>query len=220
MMRKIGFVLLVVLVAMAATIPPSVRADGPIEGRAGRAEVRYLQGMIDHHQMALDMAADCLRKAESAEGKTLCQNITDAQMAEIKTMRGWLLVWYQIDYNPMPMAHMMEMMAGQHNNGPMMGGMYMGGMQHSGPMMQPDDPPMMMGMMAGLSKLTGRDYEVAWLEAMIDHHASALDMSERLLKQTEKAGHAELRTLAEKIIKDQTAEIEAMEAMLTQMGAS
>ena len=30
-----------------------------------------MEGMIDHHQMALDMAADCLKKAETAEIKKL-----------------------------------------------------------------------------------------------------------------------------------------------------
>jgi hypothetical protein len=40
-------------------------------------------------------------------------------------------------------------------------------------MQMPDDMPLMMGMMSGLSKLEGKEYEIAWLEAMIDYHDDA-----------------------------------------------
>lgn len=235
-MRKA--VLILSLVALTLVLVPAALADGPATDRAGRAEVRFLQGMIDHHQMALDMAADCLNKATTASVRALCQNIIDAQTAEILIMRGWLLVWYQVDYHPMPMSHMMHtmgMMDGMHMGGMRMGGMMGGVATPAGPhaghgmgssatppgpgMMgrMPDDPPMMMGMMAGLSRLEGRAYEIAWLEAMIDHHDDALRMSSRIL---ERAQHAELRALAEQIIRDQTAEIEQMEAMIAELGAS
>ncbi len=78
------------------------------------------------------------------------------------------------------------------------------------------DPSMMMGMMAGLSRLTGTDYEIAWLEAMIDHHDDAIHMAERLLPQVV---HPELGELAQQIIDDQSAEIEAMEALISEASA-
>ncbi|MBL8157326.1 MAG: DUF305 domain-containing protein [Anaerolineae bacterium] len=172
-----------------------VSADAPVEGRAGRAEVRFLEGMIDHHMMALMMASDCLAKASSDGLKSLCQAIIDAQTAEIEVMRGWLKAWYSIDYANMPMMD---------NMGGMMGGM-MG-----------DEPMMMMGMMAGLSDLTGTEYDIAWLEAMIDHHDDALHMSERLLRRVE---HADLRDLAQNIIRAQSAEIEMMEGMIRDLSS-
>ena len=202
------------------TAAPFVFADGPITGRAGRAEVRYLEGMIDHHQMALDMANDCLTKAETESIRTLCQNVIDAQSAEIDTMRGWLQDWYEIDYTPMPMMRMMEMM---QSTGMMMGGMMMGqggmmgGMDHDGMMgTTPFDPPMMMGMMSGLSSVSGNDYEIGWLEAMIDHHDDAINMSQRVLQFAE---HKELLSLAQQIIDDQTAEIESMEGLIAELSA-
>lgn len=240
---------------VAAILLPAwgvVSADGPADGRTARAEVRFLEGMIDHHQMALDMAGDCLMKAVTESVKTLCQNVITAQSKEIAEMRGYLLIWYQIDYVPMSMSHMMHMM-GMMDGGMMKDGMMMGGkhaapaggasaqatpaVDHSGhsghsdpatpvpPMkhgssgmsgmgMMPDDPPMMMGMMAGLSRLHGTAYEIAWLEAMIDHHDDALHMSERISKVAE---HIELRSLAERIIKDQTAEIDMMERLITEL---
>jgi uncharacterized protein (DUF305 family) len=184
-----------------------VTAGGPIEGRAGRAEVRFLEGMMDHHQMAVDMANDCLSKATTEAVVTLCQNIIDAQTAEITTMHDWLLAWYNVDYTPMPMNEMMDMM-----------GDGMSGMNHEG--MPATDPMMMMGMMAGLNRFEGVEYEVAWLEAMVDHHDDALHMSERLLERVpEGEGHTELHEMAQQIIQDQTAEIETIEQMLTELSA-
>lgn len=176
-------------------------AEGPIEGRAGRAEVRFLEGMIDHHQLALDMANDCLAKASTETVTTLCQMIIDAQSREIEQMREWLLAWYNVEYRPISM----------YNPSDDMGGMDHGDMQMDEPAV---DPPMMMGMMAGLDRLEGLDYEIAWLESMIDHHDDALHMSERVLERTE---HEDLRSLAETIIADQTAEIATMEAMIVEL---
>jgi uncharacterized protein (DUF305 family) len=214
-MRHITRLLPLLLAVVVLTLPFAVQADGPVTARAGRAEVRFLQGMIDHHQMALDMAADCLTKAKTESVRALCQNIITAQDKEIKLMRGWLLSWYQIDYTPMSMMHMMDMMK---NGGMMMGGMHggQGGQGGHGGMMgnMPDDPPMMMGMMAGLSRLEGVAYEVAWLEAMIDHHDDALHMAQRVMTQEV---HKETRELAEAIIKAQTAEIDQMEAMIKEL---
>lgn len=244
------------LIAFAILFPVygAVSADGPIDGRIARSEVRFLEGMIDHHQMALDMAGDCLMKASTESVRTLCQKVITAQSKEIAEMRGYLLIWYQIDYMPMSMSHMMHMMGmmegGMMKDGMMMGGKHSasgggaalqptptadhsshsghsdaatpaprgehsgGGSGMSGMGMMPDDPPMMMGMMAGLSKLQGAAYEIAWLEAMIDHHDDALHMSERIMKPDV---HIELRSLAERIIKDQTAEIDMMERLITEL---
>jgi uncharacterized protein (DUF305 family) len=160
--------------------------------RAERAEVRFLEGMMDHHQMAVDMANDCLKKAADQTLLTLCQNILTAQTAEIAQMETWLKDWYGVDYAPEPMQ------------------------MNSMPGMAMPDPTLSMGMMAGLNALTGRDYEIAWVESMIDHHDDALHMADRLLKQVE---HDELRDLATTIIKDQSAEIQMMEALLDTWGS-
>lgn len=209
-MKKLWIVLSLAMLLLTVVAAPVALADAPIEGRAGRAELRFLEGMIDHHQMALDMANDCLAKATSESVMTTCQNIIDAQTTEITTMQGWLLDWYNVEYTPHAMADMMEMMGDD-----------MGGMDHSGMEGMPaTDPAMMMGMMAGLNRLEGVEYEIAWLEAMIDHHDDAIHMSERLLERIpEGEGHAELREMAQQIIDDQSAEIEAMELLITDLSA-
>jgi uncharacterized protein (DUF305 family) len=217
-MLKRSLLLSVLTLTLAVLGFSAVMADGPVEGRPGRAEMRFLEGMIDHHQMAVDMATDCLAKATTESVRTTCQNIIDAQTAEIATMQEWLTNWYNVSYAPMPMADMMAMMEG--NMG--MEGMdhNMEGMATADPAMPMPmtDPAMMMGMMAGLNHLEGIEYEIAWVESMIDHHDDAIHMAERILaRDPEGTGHAELREMAQKIITDQTAEIEHMETMLTEL---
>lgn len=180
----IGGFLLITTGAFAQGTAPITRAE--------RAELRFLEGMMDHHQMALDMANDCGQKAQDQTLRTLCENIIAAQSAEIAQMQGWLKDWYGVEYAPMPMD------------------------THSMPGMSMPDPAMSMGMMAGLNQLEGRAYEIAWVESMIDHHDDALHMSERLLQQVV---HDELRTLATDIIKDQAAEIHMMELLLNTLSA-
>ncbi len=56
-------------------------------------------------------------------------------------------------------------------------------------------------MLGGFNRPEGTAYEVAWFEAMIDHHDDAAHMSERLLERdADQTGHAELRALAQAII--------------------
>jgi uncharacterized protein (DUF305 family) len=186
----------------------SVFADAPIEGRVGRAEVRFMEGMSDHHQMAIDMANDCLMRTDiSDELRTECQTVIDSQQPEIEQMQAWLLAWYNVQYAPMSMSDMMGMM------GDGMAGMDHSGMDMTG--MPATDPAMMMGMMAGFNRLEGIEYEVAWLESMVDHHDDATHMSERFLERdSESAGHTELRDLAQQIIEAQTEEIARYEAMI------
>jgi len=208
MLKRISVTLVLLVVFWLAV--PIVMADGPITGRAGRAEVRYMEGMIDHHQMALDMAEDCLVKVETESFRAICQAVIDAQTPEIETLRGWLREWYGIEYAPMAMSELMELMDLALGVGMEMG--------HGDHTTNPQtDMPLMMGMMSGFDRVEGAEYEVAWLESMIDHHDDALHMSERSLRYAE---HEELRALAQQIIDDQTAEIEEYESMLAEYEAA
>jgi uncharacterized protein (DUF305 family) len=59
------------------------------------------------------------------------------------------------------------------------------------------------------------DAEVQFLQAMIPHHQSAIEMAELVPEPTERP---ELRELAEAIIGSQEAEIEQMRSLLTEAG--
>ena len=228
-MKKRWFLSVLLSLLSIFLVVSASSASGPIEGRVGRAEVRFMQGMADHHMMALMMAYHCLDRATTESIQTLCQDIIDKQTAEIAQLQGWLREWYANDYMAMMdfssinMEDMGSMMQGMMEN-MMQGGMMqmgdnMGGMHDMGGDMR-NNPPMMMGMMAGLDQLEGVDYEIAFLESMIDHHDDAIHMSERLLERApEGEGHTELREIAQQIIQDQTGEIATMEQMITELSA-
>jgi uncharacterized protein (DUF305 family) len=202
MMKKLWLTVLVLVLLVGVS---AAAADS--HSRAERAEIRFLQGMTDHHQMALDMANDCLGKAQTESLLALCQAVIDAQTPEIEQMTAWLLEWYNIAYTPISMTDMIR------SDSPMTGMNH--GEHNMGDMAAPfTDPPMMMGMMAGFNRLEGVAYEIAWLESMIDHHDDALHMSERILPRVV---HPEVGELAGAIIEAQTAEIALMETMIADL---
>jgi uncharacterized protein (DUF305 family) len=69
------------------------------------------------------------------------------------------------------------------------------------------------GGMDQLKGLSGKDFEIAFLSMMIQHHQDAVDMGNMALKA---AKHSEVKTAAQQIIDDQTREIGEMKGWLQQ----
>lgn len=69
------------------------------------ADVAFAQGMIPHHQQAVEMAALAETNASSQEVKDLAMQIREAQDPEIEQMTAWLTEWDQ----PTEMAGMDSM---------------------------------------------------------------------------------------------------------------
>lgn len=67
--------------------------------------------------------------------------------------------------------------------------------------------------MSRLAAAKDKEFDVMFAEMMIPHHEGAVTMSEELLAKTDRA---ELKTLANQIIKSQTAEIKQMEIWKTE----
>ena len=55
---------------------------------------RFIDGMISHHQGAIDMARDAQSKAEHSEIKALASAIITAQEGEIAQMEQWIMEWF------------------------------------------------------------------------------------------------------------------------------
>jgi uncharacterized protein (DUF305 family) len=149
-------------------------------------DVAFSTNMIGHHRQALDMASLAPERAGSAEVKALAAKIQAAQQPEIDTMSGWLKEWGK----PVPTSaeHGME-----HGAGAQMPGM------------------MTAEQMDDLNGSTGAEFDKMFLEMMIAHHEGAVTMAKA---QQTGGKHSESKTLADKVIADQTAEIAEMKKML------
>jgi uncharacterized protein (DUF305 family) len=56
----------------------------------GNIETDFLKGMIPHHQGAIDMSEELIKKTKDPELKAFAQEIINAQRIEIKMMQDWL----------------------------------------------------------------------------------------------------------------------------------
>lgn len=81
----------------------------PLRPLTGKAfDVAWVRAMIDHHQMAVDMAQHELMMGKDARVKAAAQKVVDAQKKEISTMQGWLKAWTGEHYQPGPMPMGMD----------------------------------------------------------------------------------------------------------------
>ena len=157
------------------------------------ADVAFAQGMIVHHQGAIEMAQLAEGRAEEPRVLDLAGRIEAAQDPEIQTMTGWLEDWGQPT-------------SAEESGG--MEGMDMGGEDDMGGMDMEMD-------MSGLEAASGAEFDRMWLEMMTEHHRGAVEMAETEIADGQ---NADAIALAEKIVEDQTAEIEEMETILTELG--
>ncbi|MBE9166682.1 DUF305 domain-containing protein [Pleurocapsales cyanobacterium LEGE 06147] len=58
-------------------------------------DLRFIDGMIPHHEGALEMARDALSKSERPEIQQLSQDILTSQQQEIDQMKQWREDWYK-----------------------------------------------------------------------------------------------------------------------------
>lgn len=158
-------------------------ADGA--ARFGDGDVVFAQGMIPHHEQAVEMADIALDPTVEAgeEVIALATRVKAAQDPEIEMMTMWLDEWGQ----PMQMdtsdGHDMSSMEG---------------------MMSVED-------MEALSAARGEDFDRMWMEMMIRHHEGAIAMAEAA---TTDASNADVIALADAVIAAQQAEIDEMQALL------
>lgn len=148
------------------------------------ADAMFARMMIPHHQQAVDMADLAAEKATDARVKTLASKIQGAQAPEIEELTTMLEAW------------------GTKAEATDMPGMNHGSM---GDGMMTDDH------MTQLSQATGADFDTMWLQMMIEHHEGAVTMAKTELAQGK---NPDAKTLAQKIIDAQEAEITEMQGML------
>jgi len=118
------------------------------------ADVKFMQGMIHHHNQALLMAAMIPTHTHTAQLIALGKKIQISQSGEIQAMKDWLTDRHQ--QAPMIMADGSAMM-GQMNMAAMPG------------MLTPEQ-------MKALDEARGAEFDELFLTGMIQHHKGALTM--------------------------------------------
>jgi uncharacterized protein (DUF305 family) len=164
------------------------KSMGALEKANGKTfDIYWMSQMIAHHNIAVDMANFVLKNGKDTKVKQAAQDIVKVQSLEVKQMTGWLKSWY----NAKPDVAQMQLMV-------------------------VDMQPMVdasQGKMAGHDMAMG-DPDKHFLENMIPHHQSAVDMAKLALK---KALRPELKKFAQGVIDMQSKEITQYEIWLNVM---
>lgn len=163
----------------------SMMASAPAGADFSTADVEFAQGMIPHHEQAIEMADIALDPTveAGAEVQDLATRIKGAQDPEIEMMTGWLTAWGQ----PMQMdaseGHEMSSMDG---------------------MMSVEE-------MDSLGMMKGAEFDAMWMQMMIRHHEGAIAMAQT----AKAAGsNPDALALSDQIIAAQQAEIAEMQTLL------
>ena len=148
-------------------------------------DLRFIDGMILHHQGAIAMAEAVLQNSQREEMNQLAEAVIAAQQSEIDQMKEWRQAWY-----PSAGAELV---------------MYDAQMGHTMAMTPEMQTAMMMDGNLGQADA---EFDFRFIDAMIPHHEGALAMAEEVL---EKSDRPELRQVAQSILDTQQAEIDQMQ---------
>ena len=149
------------------------------------ADIEFAQGMIAHHEQAIEMAEIALdpNVGASAAVLDLATRIKGAQDPEVELMTGWLTAAGEPVAMDASEGHDMSSMEGM----------------------------MTAEQMDSMAAMTGADFDQMWLEMMIAHHEGAISQSQTVKAN---GSNADVLVLADQIITAQQAEITEMQALL------
>ena len=209
-MRFSAFVTLLVAAQLAhAQLAAPIRTDSAAMAKAradsarhpySNADIDFANGMIRHHAQAVRIANWCPSHDASAEVRTLCARIINAQVDEIHRMQQWLVDRKQ----PITTPDTSRAAATAIADMPGMPGMHSNTMPGILSASQLDS----------LDATRGRAFDRLFLSDMIHHHQGAVSMVTQLYG-TRGAGQDDvIFKLASDISADQTTEISRMQRLL------
>ena len=159
-------------------------------GSTASFDQQFIDMMVPHHEGAVAMAEIAQVRGEHTEVKQMAEAILTTQREEIDQMKAWRKDWFGSDQTP-SMSQM-----------PMVPGMGGGHAAHGG-------GTMTMNMAADIEALRNapEPFDLAFIEAMIPHHQSAIDAAKAAGTRAERP---EIKQLAQEIITAQQREIDQM----------
>jgi uncharacterized protein (DUF305 family) len=172
------------------TLPPSTKGTLPPRSQA---DVEFMQGMIMHHEQAVEMTALIASHTENKGLRSLGARISSSQSDEIKFMQRWLAARGE----PVSMA-----MPGMPD------------MDMSGQPMALMPGMLTAEQMEALRKARGAEFDRLFLTGMIQHHNGALTMVKDLFDTAGAGQDAEMFNFATDVDSGQRAEIKIMQNML------
>lgn len=155
-------------------------------------DVEFMQGMIMHHQQAVEMTALIDSRTTNKDLRLLGARISHSQGEEIKFMKRWLEARGRSTEMEMPGMEGMDMSS--HH-------MLMPGM-------------LTRKQMAALRNAKGAEFDRLFLTGMIQHHGGALTMVKELYDTAGAGQDAELFNFTTDVDSGQRAEIRIMQSML------
>ena len=176
--------------APSRQLPESTTAPAP---QLSPADISFMQGMVMHHQQAVEMTALIPIHTQNPAIRSLGARIGLSQADEMRFMKRWLLEHDQSLSMAMPGMPDMDMSG------------------HAMPLM----PGMLSAaQMAALRGAQGAGFDQLFLTGMIQHHGGALVMVKQLFDSPGAGQDADLFDFATDVDNTQRAEIRIMQNLL------
>ncbi|MFI6794080.1 DUF305 domain-containing protein [Streptosporangium canum] len=164
------------------------------------AEAGFARDMSVHHAQAVEMSFIARDGSQDEALRRLGYDIIVTQTAQRGMFSGWLQQWGLNQSSERPA---MAWMAGHGHGGTAQTSASMPGMAGEEELKR-------------LREATGKEQEILFLQLMIRHHEGGVQMSQALLKLSDRD---EVATMAGHIVNGQAGEIKLMTDMLRQRGA-
>jgi uncharacterized protein (DUF305 family) len=183
------------------TLSKDAATAGQVPRPPSKADVEFMQGMIMHHNQAVEMTELLKTRTKDPAIMELGKKIDVSQTDEMRWMKQWLTdrgfpistdPMAGMDMNQMDMKHMKDM----DMTMPMMPGM------------------LTASQMEALRNASGPQFDHLFLTGMIQHHSGALQMVKELFANPGAGQDPQLFDFASDVDNTQQAEIDIMRHML------
>lgn len=199
---------LVVLALAAGVVSAPVTAWANRTPLTGSVEAGFARDMQLHHQQAIDMSLQAMRRASDVQVRLVALDVATAQLTQVGMMSGWLADWELPRQAKLPA---MAWMSPDHASGDG---------RPAGHQLRPDGR--MPGMasseqLAALRDARGLAFDRRYLGLLITHHRGGLAMAQQAADRTSRDS---VGALAQSIASSQAAEVQVLSDLLRRLGGT